>query len=131
MPEPSEPSYPVEVRANDTLANERTFLSYVRTSLSLIAFGFVIARFSLFTREFAQLMNKSGAPEHNLSIYFGVAMALFGVFIGVMGARRHALTDAGLRRGVVVTLSGKSGYLISLFVTVVGLIVAYELLAYR
>lgn len=130
MQEPSEPSFAVEVRANDTLANERTFLAYIRTSLSLIAFGFVIARFSLFTREFAQLMNKS-IHEQNLSIYFGAAMAVFGVFLGIMGAWRHAVTDRGLRQGVVMTLSAKSGYLISLFVTVVGLIVAYELLAYR
>jgi len=31
------------VRATDALANERTYLAYVRTALAFIAFGFVIA----------------------------------------------------------------------------------------
>ena len=30
------------------LANERTFLAWVRTSIAIIAFGFVIEKFSLF-----------------------------------------------------------------------------------
>ena len=58
---PSDPGpLQVEVRATDTLANERTFLAYVRTALAFIAFGFVIARFSLFAREFAMLVHRPG-----------------------------------------------------------------------
>ena len=34
------------------LAAERTFLAWVRTSVSLMGFGFVIARFALWTREY-------------------------------------------------------------------------------
>jgi uncharacterized membrane protein YidH (DUF202 family) len=125
-----EPSFPVDVRANDTLANERTFLAYVRTALSFIAFGFVIARFSLFTREFAELAHET-LPEKSLSIVFGTVMALFGVFIAIVGAWRHAVTDRGLRRGVVLTLSARAGYLISLFVAAIGAVVALVLLSYR
>ena len=124
------PPFPVEVRANDTLANERTFLAYLRTSLSFIAFGFVIARFSLFTREFAEIAHVQNG-EKGASIAFGIAMALFGIFLAVAGAWRHAVTDAGLRRGVVMTLSSKAGYLIALFVAAVGSIVAFELLSYK
>jgi putative membrane protein len=32
------------------LANERTFLAWLRTSVAIIAFGFVVERFSLFLR---------------------------------------------------------------------------------
>ncbi|HTU82383.1 MAG TPA: DUF202 domain-containing protein [Candidatus Acidoferrales bacterium] len=119
-----------DVRANDTLANERTYLAYVRTSLAFIAFGFVIARFSLFAREFAQLVHAS-APEKSLSVVFGVAMAVFGVAIALLGAWRYAATDAGLRRGTVLTLSTRLGYLVSLVVTAIGAVVAFALLAYR
>ena len=49
-------------RATDTLANERTYLAYVRTALAFIAFGFVIARFSLFAREFPRSSRVGPAP---------------------------------------------------------------------
>ena len=38
-------------RQREHQANERTFLAWLRTSLALIGFGFVIARFGLFLRE--------------------------------------------------------------------------------
>lgn len=118
------------VRANDTLANERTFLAYVRTSLAFIAFGFVIARFSLFTREFSALVHQV-TPESSLSIWFGTTVAIVGIAVAIFGAWRYAVTDRELRHGVVSTLSRPMGYLISILVAVIGLIVAYEVLSYR
>ena len=87
-------------RANDTLANERTYLAYVRTALAFIAFGFVIARFSLFAREFARwstaqrrapgridrLRNRDGTLRHLTS--------------RLLGAWRYAVTDRGLREKI-------------------------------
>jgi putative membrane protein len=121
MPEP--------VRATDTLANERTYLAYIRTALAFIAFGFVIARFSLFAREFSVLVH-SRNPEPGLSTTFGTSMALFGILVAVLGAWRYARTDRGLREGRVSTLSGLSGYLISLFVAAIGAVVAFALISY-
>jgi putative membrane protein len=37
-------------RYSDHAANERTFLAWVRTSISIMAFGFVIERFDLFLK---------------------------------------------------------------------------------
>jgi uncharacterized membrane protein YidH (DUF202 family) len=34
------------------LANERTFLAWLRTCIAIIGLGFVVARFGLFLREF-------------------------------------------------------------------------------
>ena len=130
MTHPPEPSLRAEVRANDTLANERTFLAYVRTALAFIAFGFVIARFSLFTREFAQLVHTAHS-QSSLSIVFGTAMAVFGIAMALLGAWRYAVTDRGLRRGTVMTLSDRAGYIVAIFVAVIGAVVAFELLSYR
>lgn len=47
----SAPELPVSKgidRQREHQANERTFLAWVRTSITLISFGFVIARFGLF-----------------------------------------------------------------------------------
>ena len=124
------PSIETAVRANDTLANERTYLAYVRTALAFIAFGFVIARFSLFAREFATLM-RTGTTQRGVSSGFGVAMAFFGMIVALLGSWRYAATDRGLREGRVVTLSSAGGYVISLFVVAVGAVVAFALLSYR
>ena len=119
-----------DVRATDTLANERTYLAYVRTALAFIAFGFVIARFSLFAREFSMLVHASNV-EAGLSTTFGTAMAIFGIFVALLGAWRYARTDRGLREGRVSTLSGLAGYAISLFVVAIGAVVAFALVSYR
>lgn len=120
----------VDVRANDTLANERTFLAYARTALAFIAFGFVIARFSLFAREFSLLVKKSPGNE-GVSAAFGTAMALFGIVIAILGAWRYAVTDRGLRGGRVERLSVTLGYVLSLVVAAIGAVVALTLLSYR
>lgn len=38
------------------LANERTFLSWVRTSIGIMAFGFVVEKFSLFLKQITVLL---------------------------------------------------------------------------
>jgi len=121
---------PDPVRATDTLANERTYLAYVRTALAFIAFGFVIARFSLFAREFSTLIH-SANPAPGLSTMFGTAMAVFGILVALLGAWRYGVTDRGLRAGRVETLSTLTGYVISLFVVAIGAVVAFELVSYR
>src|SRR3954453_24242602 len=40
-------------RVGDHLANERTFLAWIRTALGLIGLGFVLARMGLFLRSLA------------------------------------------------------------------------------
>ena len=107
--EVEEPPMETDVRANDTLANERTFLAYVRTALAFIAFGFVIARFSLFAREFSALVHGNGSTG-GVSTAFGTGMAIFGMAVAVLGAWRYAVTDRGLREGRVVRLSVVSAY---------------------
>jgi putative membrane protein len=38
-------------KVSDHLSNERTLLAWVRTSVGIMAFGFVVVEFSLFTKE--------------------------------------------------------------------------------
>jgi len=42
---------------SEILANERTFLAWVRTSIAVMSLGFVIARFNLWIREVAIRVN--------------------------------------------------------------------------
>lgn len=42
------------------MANKRTFLAWIRTSIAITAFGFVIERFALFVRQLTILAGKEG-----------------------------------------------------------------------
>ncbi|WP_158385708.1 YidH family protein [Candidatus Nitrososphaera evergladensis] len=53
------------------LANERTFLALLRTCIAVIGLGFVVARFSLFLREFGLITmtrREGGAIQQDLSL---------------------------------------------------------------
>src|SRR5438445_9652124 len=71
-------------RVTDHLANERTFLAWLRTGLSTIAFGFVVERFGLLLRELG-IKNSSASllPVH-YSSFFGVTLTLLGVVMMVV-----------------------------------------------
>ena len=71
-------------KVSDHLANERTFLAWIRTGLATITFGFVVERFGLLLRE---LGLKSVAPSLD-SIHYssaiGVALTLLGTAIMIV-----------------------------------------------
>jgi putative membrane protein len=56
-------------------AAERTLLAWSRTSLTLMAFGFVIERFGLFMR---LLFPKAVGLEKGVSFWVGIAFVLLG-----------------------------------------------------
>jgi putative membrane protein len=57
-------------------AAERTLLAWSRTSLTLMAFGFVIERFGLFIR--LLLPRPAGGLERGVSFWVGIAFVLLG-----------------------------------------------------
>jgi putative membrane protein len=88
----------MNLRVTDHLANERTFLAYVRTSLSLMAFGFVIAKFAVFAHAVpgGQVNVTAGAAvsSHRLGIVF----AALGAALGAIGSWRFVVVDTELKR---------------------------------
>jgi len=81
------------------LAAERTYLAWVRTSLGLIGFGFVVARFG-----HALQMLESGEGmtirPNPLVPPLGAAIVIFGVGVCVVAAMRHRAYVEDLRAGV-------------------------------
>jgi putative membrane protein len=73
-------------------AAERTLLAWVRTGLTIMAFGFVVARFGLFLRLIAaQQAAASGAlpVPSALSNVVGIALVVVGTACMVLGAVQH------------------------------------------
>lgn len=61
------------------LANERTFLAWIRTGLATISIGFVVARFELFLRELGLKSEPIPYSSLHYSMVFGVALSVTGV----------------------------------------------------
>ena len=45
------------------MANERTFLAWIRTSIGIMAFGFVVEKFALFVKQISFFFGKAGHPN--------------------------------------------------------------------
>jgi putative membrane protein len=116
--------------STDHLANERTFLAYVRTSLSFIAFGFVIARFSLFAQEFSAVTHQK-VPSVRISTPFGVAMAAIGLLVALYGARRYASAYAAISAGKTSPMPPSVAIGLGVLLALIGLVVAVALLAFK
>lgn len=71
-------------RVSDHLANERTFLAWVRTGLATIAIGFVVERFGLLLRELGLKSSSSSIIPAHYSSIFGVSLTLLGVVMMVV-----------------------------------------------
>ncbi|MBI2363882.1 MAG: DUF202 domain-containing protein [Deltaproteobacteria bacterium] len=68
-------------------AAERTLLAWTRTSLTLIAFGFVIERFGLFVH---MLMPKEGEVlQRDGTFWAGIALILLGAIVAVLSVVQY------------------------------------------
>jgi len=120
--------------ARDFLANERTFLAYMRTALAFLGFGFVVARFSLFSRELliGQRTTIATTPqETHISVGLGVLMALVGVVLAAYGTKRYVDQDTSLRRSELIALSPRAAMVVAGAVIVFGAFIAIALFRIR
>jgi len=111
-------------------AAERTFLAWIRTGLSLMGFGFVVARFGLFLLQSAEASHASAFKSYGFSIWVGTAMVLLGVFVTLTSALRHIRIIAGLNRGDdVVGRPSYTAVAVALMLAMVGLAMVAFLIA--
>jgi putative membrane protein len=85
-------------RARDHLANERTFLAWVRTGAAIVVFGFAIGRFAIAMRQLTALQ---GHPLRTtgISVWLGSSTIVAGVALVVAGLVRYRKTRAQLDAG--------------------------------
>jgi putative membrane protein len=115
-------------RARDHLANERTFLAWLRTGIATIVFGFAIGRFSIALREFMKVQGYQSVATPGFSTWLGLISAVGGVLLIFAGLNRYRKTRVQLDSdtfepaGFVIDLVS---YLLALFGLVLAGYLAY------
>jgi len=72
------------------MANERTFLAWIRTSIGIMAFGFVVEKFALFLRQLYFILGKQpAASPPGYSSIFGTVLVGFGALMGLLSFARY------------------------------------------
>lgn len=84
----------------DHLANERTFLAWIRTSIAIMGFGFVVAKFSLFIRQLslafgskAIMISKTNSPA------IGLSLVIIGAIMCLLAFIRYRTIETHLIKG--------------------------------
>ncbi|MBA2704726.1 MAG: DUF202 domain-containing protein [Blastocatellia bacterium] len=96
-----------EKRATEYLANERTFLAWIRTSIAVVSLGFVVAKFSLWLRELAlRLDPQMQAYRTGTSLPIGVTMMALGGVLAGLAAWRYHVVNRDIERGRVTADRG-------------------------
>lgn len=86
-------------RLTTQLANERTFLAWIRTGISLLAFGFVVEKAGTFLEAISV---EASQKQHNFVRYsgiVGVVLMLSGAFIIALATVKFWYIDRAIRQG--------------------------------
>jgi putative membrane protein len=90
------------------MANERTFLAWIRTSIGIMAFGFVVEKFGLFVKQVSCFLGASASsetrkilegadrvvqPSTEYSSIFGISLIGLGALMGVLAFIRYKKTE--------------------------------------
>lgn len=85
---------------NTYLANERTFLAWIRTSVGLMAFGFVVVKFSLFVRQISMLLGKGNTIQNRgYSAIVGIVLVAVGTLTSILSYIRYRQTKKQIQEG--------------------------------
>ena len=116
---------PEDGKISDHLANERTFLAWIRTSVGLMGFGFVVVKFSIFLRQISIAVDRTiPISSHGYSSVLGIALVAFGAIIGVLSFFRfrrieRQISDPGYKpSGILINMLAAAILMIGIFLVI-------------
>ncbi|MBI5253260.1 MAG: DUF202 domain-containing protein [Euryarchaeota archaeon] len=75
-------------------ANERTFLAWVRTSIAIMALGFIVERFDIFLQQLATLSGVKKlppTPSMGISSMLGIVLIIIGAVTTLLATYRFLM----------------------------------------
>lgn len=104
-------------RTSDHLANERTYLAWLRTGIGVIVFGFAIGRFALALQQIGDI-GGTKVKTTGVSLDMGIASMVLGVALIFVGMQRYHANRKRIDEGAfrpATTLATAIGALIMIF----------------
>jgi putative membrane protein len=128
MDEPTQTKAAPDLR--EVLAEERTFLAWIRTGIALMGFGFVVARFGIFLQQVQFVEHAPAAQAYGLSLWFGTALLSLGVVVNLLSSLRHIRVARQLNQGLPIPAGpSRLAVFIALFLALVGLAMGIYLIS--
>ena len=113
-------------QATEYLANERTFLAWVRTSIAVISLGFVVTKFNVWLHELAVRLNPHATPRPmGASLPIGVTLMALGGLLASLAARRYWVVNRSIASGRV-----RADYGLVILVTLLVVSLALAMIVY-
>lgn len=75
--------------ANDHLANERTFLAWMRTSIAMMGFGFVVVKFTLSLKQLSLVLEGRLPASKGYSAIIGILLVGLGAVMALLAYLRY------------------------------------------
>lgn len=88
--EKEQPEQGKRISPGDHLANERTYLAWIRTSIAIMAFGFVVVKFTLFIKQLSFVLGKQIVlPGKGYSAIIGILLVVLGGLMALLSFFRY------------------------------------------
>lgn len=100
------PKAPKDKTTNKHLANERTFLAWVRTCVTVISLGFVVAKFGLWLEQSAGAGAAPAKRSADWSAPLGSAIMAAGAGLCLLAAWRYRRASRDIESGQVRPAAG-------------------------
>ena len=118
-------------KAREHLANERTFLAWVRTGVAVMSLGFVVAKFGLWLQQMPGAVPPSSKPAADWSTPLGSAMIAVGVGLCLLAAWHHRRTGLAIERDEVGPAAGLVRFVAGLMALLAAVMIVYLVLGAR
>ena len=134
---PSSPRHvPDDKKATEHLANERTFLAWVRTSIAIVSLGFVVAKFGLWLERIEQLAPGGSGPSREAhpsgwSMPIGTGMMVIGALLVILAGWHHRRVSRDIEAGKVEPAIGLVYFVSALVAMLAAVMIAYLLVSAR
>jgi len=115
-------------RYADHSANERTYLAWIRTSIAIMAFGFLLEKFELFVSHLGSALdNNVNFQASPMAELVGLSLFLVGIIIIITSTVRFFRYKAAIESDVPILYGVKNT---NIFLSILLIIMAIFLLIY-